>query len=41
MEDATQLLSSSAATYVLDQLRAGTAPDQVPIPGLAAFKRPA
>ena len=41
MEDATQLLSSSAATYVLDQLRAGMAPDQVPIPGLAVFKRTA
>ncbi|HSX59843.1 MAG TPA: DUF5624 domain-containing protein [Tahibacter sp.] len=38
MEDPTQLLSSTVATYVLDQLRAGRAPEAIDIPGLAAFR---
>jgi hypothetical protein len=38
MEDPTQLLSSTVAVYVLDQLKAGVAPDAIAIPGLSAFQ---
>lgn len=38
MEDPTQLLSSTVAVYLLDQLKAGVAPEAIAIPGLAAFQ---
>ena len=38
MEDITQLLSGSVASYVLDQLKSGKAPEEVPIPGLQPFQ---
>jgi len=40
MEDPTQLLSSTVASYVLEQLAAGTPPGEVPIPGLGPFQAP-
>ncbi len=41
MEDATQLLSTSVSSYILGQLIAGTAPENVPIPGLTGVTYPA
>jgi hypothetical protein len=41
MEDPTQLLSSTVAVYVLDQLKAGIAPEAIAIPGLRAFQQAA